>query len=62
LRSGAAIAFIEAPESRTELEEIPKRAKHPLFANMLTGEVTPILSVKSCSNSATRSWFAPSNR
>ena len=29
--SGADIAFIEAPESRAELEEIPKRVKHPLF-------------------------------
>src|SRR5258708_36974811 len=35
--SGADIAFIEAPESRAELEEIPKRVKHPLFANMLSG-------------------------
>src|SRR6266436_5171063 len=44
--SGADIAFIEAPESRAELEEIPKRVKHPLFVNMLTGGMTPILSVK----------------
>ncbi len=44
--SGADIAFIEAPESRAELEEIPKRVKHPLFANMLSGGVTPILPVK----------------
>jgi 2-methylisocitrate lyase-like PEP mutase family enzyme len=34
--SGADIAFIEAPESRAELEEIPKRVKHPLLVNMLT--------------------------
>ena len=44
--SGADIAFIEAPESRAELEEIARRVKHPLFVNMLTGGVTPILSVK----------------
>jgi 2,3-dimethylmalate lyase len=44
--SGADIAFIEAPESRKELEEIPKRVKYPLFANMLSGGVTPILPVK----------------
>ena len=43
--AGADIAFIEAPQSVAELEEIPKRVKHPLFANMLTGGVTPILSV-----------------
>jgi 2-methylisocitrate lyase-like PEP mutase family enzyme len=44
--AGADIAFIEAPESLKELETIPKRVKHTLFVNMLTGGVTPILSVK----------------
>ena len=44
--AGADIAFIEAPQSLAELEEIPKRVKHPLFANMLTGGVTPILSAR----------------
>jgi len=44
--AGADIAFIEAPQSVQELEQIPKRVKHPLFANMLTGGATPILSVK----------------
>ncbi|MBI2929935.1 MAG: isocitrate lyase/PEP mutase family protein [Verrucomicrobia bacterium] len=43
--AGADIAFIEAPESRAELEEIPRRVEHPLFVNMLTGGVTPILPV-----------------
>jgi 2-methylisocitrate lyase-like PEP mutase family enzyme len=28
------------------LEEIPKRVKHPLLVNMLSGGVTPILPVK----------------
>jgi 2-methylisocitrate lyase-like PEP mutase family enzyme len=44
--AGADIAFIEAPESLAELEEIPKRIKYPLFVNMLSGGVTPILPVK----------------
>jgi 2-methylisocitrate lyase-like PEP mutase family enzyme len=44
--AGADIAFIEAPQSVRELEEIPQRVKHPLFVNMLTGGVTPILAVK----------------
>ena len=44
--AGADVAFIEAPESVAELEEIPKRVAYPLFVNMLTGGVTPILSVK----------------
>src|SRR5437870_7526454 len=44
--AGADIAFIEAPQSLAELEAIPKRVKYPLFVNMLTGGVTPILSVQ----------------
>src|SRR5438876_3983303 len=44
--AGADIAFIEAPQSLSELEEIPKRVKYPLFVNMLSGGVTPILAVK----------------
>lgn len=43
--AGADIAFIEAPQSLEELETIPKRVPHPLFANMLSGGVTPILPV-----------------
>lgn len=43
--AGADIAFIEAPQSLAELEEIPRRVRHPLFANMLSGGVTPILPV-----------------
>jgi methylisocitrate lyase len=43
--AGADIAFIEAPQSRAELEEIPRRVKYPLFVNMLSGGVTPILPV-----------------
>ena len=44
--AGADIAFIEAPQSLAELEQIPKRVKFPLFVNMLSGGVTPILPVK----------------
>ena len=43
--AGADVAFIEAPQSIAELELIPKRVQRPLLANMLTGGVTPILSV-----------------
>src|SRR5262249_35816732 len=44
--AGADIAFIEAPQSRKELEEIPKPVQHTFFVNMLSGGVTPILPVK----------------
>src|SRR5262245_24952574 len=43
--AGADVCFIEAPESRQELERIPRGVRHPLLVNMLTGGVTPILSV-----------------
>ena len=42
---GADVAFIEAPESRAELERIADNVPYPLFANMLVGGKTPILSV-----------------
>jgi len=42
--AGADIAFIEAPLSVNELEEICKRVEYPKFVNMLTFGKTPILS------------------
>lgn len=42
---GADVCFIEAPESRAELERIPRAVNYPLLVNMLTGGVTPILPV-----------------
>jgi methylisocitrate lyase len=43
--AGADVCFIEAPESREELERIPREVSHPLLVNMLTGGVTPIAPV-----------------
>jgi 2-methylisocitrate lyase-like PEP mutase family enzyme len=43
--AGADVCFIEAPQSRQELERIPREVPYPLLVNMLTGGVTPILSV-----------------
>lgn len=43
--AGADVVFIEAPQSVAELETIAARVEYPLFVNMLTGGVTPILSV-----------------
>jgi 2-methylisocitrate lyase-like PEP mutase family enzyme len=43
--AGADVCFIEAPVSRAELERIPREVRYPLLVNMLTGGVTPILSV-----------------
>jgi 2-methylisocitrate lyase-like PEP mutase family enzyme len=43
--TGADVCFIEAPESHDELERIPREVRYPLLVNMLTGGVTPILSV-----------------
>src|SRR5262249_5793879 len=44
-KTGADVCFIEAPESKQELERIPRDVKYPLLVNMLTGGVTPILTV-----------------
>jgi 2-methylisocitrate lyase-like PEP mutase family enzyme len=44
--AGADVCFIEAPESRAELERIPREVNRPLLVNMLTGGVTPILTVE----------------
>jgi len=43
---GADVCFIEAPESRAELERIPREVRYPLLVNMLRGGVTPILPVE----------------
>ncbi len=42
--AGADIAFVEAPLSVDELEEICKRVEYPKFVNMLALGKTPILS------------------
>ena len=41
---GADVCFVEAPQSREELERLPNDVPYPQLANMLTGGVTPILS------------------
>jgi 2-methylisocitrate lyase-like PEP mutase family enzyme len=43
--AGADVCFIEAPQSRQELEQIPREVRFPLLVNMLTGGTTPILPV-----------------
>src|SRR5579871_2204260 len=43
--AGADVCFIEAPESRAELERVPRAVNYPLLVNMLTGGATPILPV-----------------
>jgi 2-methylisocitrate lyase-like PEP mutase family enzyme len=44
--AGADVCFIEAPESKAELERIPREVRHPLLVNMLSGGATPILPVE----------------
>ncbi len=44
--AGADVCFIEAPEGRPELERIPREVHRPLLVNMLSGGVTPILTVE----------------
>jgi 2-methylisocitrate lyase-like PEP mutase family enzyme len=44
--AGADVCFIEAPTSTEELERIPREVPRPMLVNMLTGGVTPILTVE----------------
>ena len=41
---GCDIVFIEAPQSRGEIERIAQEVRAPMLANMLTGGKTPILT------------------
>ena len=43
-RAGADVVFVEAPESRGELERIADEIDAPTFANMIEGGKTPFLS------------------
>lgn len=39
--AGADIVYVEAPQSREEVEQIAERVEYPLLANILTGGKTP---------------------
>ena len=43
--AGADVLFVEAPESREELEAVTKRSSAPQVANMVVGGRTPILNL-----------------
>lgn len=43
--AGADVCFVEAPQSLDELRRLPGAVPAPLLVNMLSGGVTPILSV-----------------
>jgi len=42
--AGADILFIEAPESRTELERVARELPPPAMANMVEGGITPMVA------------------
>jgi len=56
---GADLLFIEAPESREEIEAIPGSVPHPLLAHMLTGGVTPLANVADLEAAGYRIAVAP---
>jgi 2-methylisocitrate lyase-like PEP mutase family enzyme len=57
--AGADIAFIEAPLSVAELEEICKRVEYPKFVNMLALGKTPILSADELEEMGFKIMVAP---
>jgi 2-methylisocitrate lyase-like PEP mutase family enzyme len=42
--AGADVVFVESPESEEEMKTVAERIKAPLFANMVNGGRTPLLS------------------
>jgi 2,3-dimethylmalate lyase len=42
--AGADVVFVESPESEEEMQTVAERIKAPLFANMVNGGRTPLLS------------------
>ena len=57
--AGADVAFIEAPLSIEELEEICKRVDYPKFVNMLAFGKTPILSASELEEMGFKMMVAP---
>ncbi len=57
--AGADVAFIEAPLSVNELEEICKRVEYPKFVNMLAFGKTPILSAAELEEMGFKMMVAP---
>lgn len=57
--AGADVAFIEAPLSVSELEEICKRVEYPKFVNMLAFGKTPILSAAELEDMGFKMMVAP---
>ena len=57
--AGADVAFIEAPLSVDELEEICKRVTYPKFVNMLAFGKTPILSAAELEEMGFKMMVAP---
>jgi len=43
-KAGADVVFIESPESEAELRQVAQEIEGPLFANMVNGGRTPLLS------------------
>ena len=57
--AGADVAFIEAPLSVDELEEICKRVEYPKFVNMLAFGKTPVLSTTELEEMGFKMMVAP---
>lgn len=57
--AGADVAFIEAPLSLEELEEICRRVEYPKFVNMLAFGKTPVLSAAELEEMGFKMMVAP---
>jgi 2-methylisocitrate lyase-like PEP mutase family enzyme len=60
VEAGADVAFVEAPQSREELAEIPRRIDGPTLVNVFTGGKTPVASAKELEDMGYRLGIYPS--
>jgi 2-methylisocitrate lyase-like PEP mutase family enzyme len=58
--AGADVAFVEAPQSLEELEELPRRVRAPLLVNMFSGGKTPTVAAQELERLGYRIMIVPS--
>ncbi len=59
LEAGADMAFVEAPQSLSEMAEVPRRVRGPCLLNMVPGGRTPIISAAQAQEMGYRLMIMP---
>ena len=59
LGAGADMAFVEAPQTLAELEEVPARVRGPCLLNLVVGGKSPVFSVDEAAQMGYRMMIVP---